>query len=123
MAFDTDTTTKSPAPNYVPRVLGELDKKQFEAALGTQKEFLGAIEEANMAWIARAQSEIALAYELAGKLAAARSIPDAAGACQECLTRQMQMFAEDGRRVLADGEKFMRAAARRLANDSIDTSS
>ena len=76
------------------------------------------MEEINRAWLTRAQSEVTLASELVGKLATSRSIPDAATACQECMSRQMEMLAEDSRRMLADGEKLMRAGARLFANGS-----
>lgn len=104
--------------NLAPAAFGEMGKKQFEATLEMQKEFLGALEEINRAWLARAQSEVTLASELVGKLATVRSIPDAATACQECMTRQMEMFAEDSRRMLADGERLMRAGARLFSNGS-----
>jgi hypothetical protein len=34
------------------------------------------------------------------------------------MSRQMEMFAEDSRRMLADGEKLMRAGARLFPSDS-----
>ena len=104
MAYDADKSTRSSAPGFGPGAFGEMGKKQFEAAVEMQKEFLDTMEEINRAWLTRAQSEVALASELAGKLATSRSIPDAATACQECMSRQMEMLAEDSRRMLADGE-------------------
>ena len=118
MAYDADKSTRSSAPGFGPGAFGEMGKKQFEAAVEMQKEFLDTMEEINRAWLTRAQSEVALASELAGKLATSRSIPDAATACQECMSRQMEMLAEDSRRMLADGEKLMRAGARLFANGS-----
>jgi len=93
-------------------------KQQFEAALEVQKEFLGTLEEMNRAWLARAQSGVTLASELVGKLATARTIPDAAAACQECMNRQMEMFAENSRQMFAESEKLMRAGARLFTNGS-----
>ena len=116
MAHDTDESAMHSEPVYMPGVLGELGKTQFEAAFEIQKDFIGVIEESNLAWLARVQSEVALATELATKLAAARSIPDAAGACQECLSRQIEILAENGRQALTDGEKLMQAGARLLSN-------
>jgi len=65
----------------------------------------------NRAWLARARSGVTLASELVGKLATARTIPDAAAACQECMNRQMEMFAENSRQMFADSEKLIRAGA------------
>ena len=72
----------------------------------------------NRAWLARAQSGVTLASELVGKLATARTIPDAAAACQECMNRQMEMFAENSRQMFAESEKLMRAGARLFTNGS-----
>jgi hypothetical protein len=118
MAYDTDKSTRSSVPGFGPEAFGEMGKKQFEAAVEMQKEFLDTMEEINRAWLTRAQSEVTLASELVGKLATSRSIPDAATACQECMSRQMEMLAEDSRRMLADGEKLMRAGARLFSNGS-----
>jgi Phasin protein len=111
-------SAKSSAPGFVPAAFGETGKKQFEAALEVQKELLGTLEEMNRAWLARAQSGVTLASELVGKLATARTIPDAAAACQECINRQMEMFAENSRQMFADSEKLMRAGARLFTNGS-----
>jgi hypothetical protein len=118
MTYVSNKSTNPSLPNFAPGAFGEMGKKQFEAALEMQKELLGAFEEINRAWVARAQSEVTLASEFVGKLATVRSIPDAATACQECMSRQMEMFAEDSRRMLADGEKLMRAGARLFSSDS-----
>jgi hypothetical protein len=72
----------------------------------------------NRAWFVRAQSEIDLAAEFIGKVAGTRSIPDMANAYQECVSRQLEMLAEDSRRILADGEKLLRAGTRHLSNGS-----
>jgi len=111
-------SAKSSAPGFVPAAFGETGRKQFEAALEVQKELLGTLEEMNRAWLARAQSGVTLASELVGKLAMARTIPDAAAACQECMNRQMEMFAENSRQMFADSEKLMRAGARLFTNGS-----
>jgi hypothetical protein len=100
---DIGKSTKSTAPGFVPAAFGETGRKQFEAAL---------------AWLARAQSGVTLASELVGELATARTIPDAAAACQKCMNRQMEMFAENSRQMFADSEKLMRAGARLFTNGS-----
>ena len=52
-------------------------------------------------------AEAALASEFLATLAAAKSIPDAAIACQTCASHQMEMFAENGRQFMAAGERMI----------------
>ena len=56
-----------------------------------------------------------LRFQLASKLTAARSIPDAMTACQEW-GRRFEMMAEDGKHLLSDTQKFMETGAHLLAN-------
>ena len=92
-------------------------RRNGEETGGNAKEFLDTLEEINAhGW--RVQSGVTLASELVGKLAAARSVPEAAAAYQECMTRHMELFAEDGRRMVADSEKLMRVGARLFSNGS-----
>jgi len=108
---DISKSTKSSEPGFVLAAFGEMGSKQFEAVLEVQKELFGTFEDMNRAWLARARSGVTLASELVGKLATARTIPDAAAACQECMNRQMEMFAENSRQMFADSEKLIRAGA------------
>ena len=103
------------ALSWIPEAFGTLGKKQYEAALAMQKELLDTFEQMNQAWFARAQSEIDLAAEFIGKVAETRSIPGVATAYQECVSKQLEMLSEDSRRMLADGEKLLRAGTRHLA--------
>ena len=111
-----DRTTPHAALSWVPEAFGSLGKKQYETTLAMQKELLDTFERINHAWFARAQSEIDLAAEFLGKVAETRSIPGVATACQECISKQLEMFSEDSRRMLADGEKLLRAGTRHLGN-------
>ena len=77
-----------------------------------QKQLFDTFEEINRGWFSRMESEAKLAADFVGKLTAAKSIPDAASACQECATRQLEMFTEDGRRFLVDSQKLMETGAR-----------
>ena len=82
------------------------------AMFAMQKEFLHTVESANRDWLSRAQSEAKLASDFVGKLTAARSIPDANLACQECAARQFEMFAEDGRRLWTNSQKLVETGMR-----------
>jgi hypothetical protein len=81
-----------------------------------QTELFQYLQETNQKWFARMQSEAAMAFELATKLAAARSLPDTAAACQEWTNRHLELLAQDGQRLFADTKKMMEAGAQVLAN-------
>jgi hypothetical protein len=87
-----------------------------EAATALQKELLQAYETASHAWVARVQAEVAMWSDLATKLAATRSAPEALDAYSKCLSQQMQMAAEDGRRLFAEGQKITQQINRSLTN-------
>lgn len=82
-------------------------KEQTEAARKVQQDVLAAYEQASRAWLARVQSEVDLWSQLATKLTATRSIPEALGAYQETVAQRMQMAAEDGRRMTEDCQQMM----------------
>lgn len=80
-----------------------------------QKELFETFEGINRQWVSRIESEAKLASDFVSKLTAARSIPDAASAYQECATRQFEMFTEDSRRLLADSQKLVETSTRFFA--------
>jgi hypothetical protein len=108
------STTLSPL-DFLPG-FGELGRKHLEAAAEMQRALLDSVQDLNRTWAARVQSEVTLASELADKLAAARSMADLAGAYQDCVSRQLELAAEDGRRMFADGEKLLKAGVRGFRN-------
>jgi Phasin protein len=85
----------------------KLGREQSEATFKIQKDVLEAYEEASRAWLARVQSEVDLWSQLATRLAATRSIPEALGAYQESVAQRMQMAAEDGKRLSDDCRDIM----------------
>jgi Phasin protein len=119
----TSDNAAQQALNWIPAAFDTMGRKQYETAFALQKELLDTFEQINRAWFVRAQSEIDLAAEFIGKVAGTRSIPDMANAYQECVSRQLEMLAEDSRRILADGEKLLRAGTRHLANGSGESAS
>jgi hypothetical protein len=84
----------------------ETGRRSMEAMIGAQKELFETFEQINRDWFDRLKAETDLAAEFFSKLVTARTIPDAAMACQECANRRMQILAEDGKRFVAAGEKF-----------------
>jgi hypothetical protein len=79
---------------------------QTEAATALQKELLEAYEKASHAWLTRVQSEVAMWSELATKLTATRSVPEALETYSKCVSKRMQMAAEDGRRLFNEGQQI-----------------
>ncbi len=91
-------------------------QEQTEAALAMQKSLLESYEEANRAWLARVQSEVALWSDLAGKLTATRSVPEALEAYSKCVSQRMQMAADDGRRLVDESQRITQKLANSLGN-------
>jgi hypothetical protein len=100
----------------LPTQLAEMGKKRVDATIAVQTEFFGTLQDINREWLARAQSKIDLASKLATKLTAARSFPEATTASQEWASTRMNMFAEDGRRFVADGQKLVETGVRLFSN-------
>jgi len=86
-------------------------KAQTEGMLNLQKEFLETCEQATRAWLDRVKSETELWSRLGAKLTTTRSVPEATEAYWKCLSEQMQMTAEDGRRLFEDCQKITQKIA------------
>jgi len=93
-----------------------LGKEQTDAMLGMQKEVLDAYEQASRAWLARVKSEVDFWSDLATKLSATRSAPEALETYQKSAAQRMQMAAEDGRRLSDDCQKMMHKITGSLSN-------
>jgi Phasin protein len=93
-----------------------MGKQQTDAMLGMQKELLDAYEQASRAWLARVKSEVDFWSDLASKLSASRSAPEAMEAYQKSAAQRMQMAAEDGRRLSEDCQKIMHKMTGSLTN-------
>ena len=94
----------------------EMGREQAEAMLGMQKELLEAYEQASRVWLDRVKSEVDLWSELAAKLSATRSLPEALGTYQECVTQRIQMAAEDGRLMADEWQKLLQRFIRPQSN-------
>jgi hypothetical protein len=71
-----------------------------------QNELLDVYEQASRAWLTRMKSEVDLWSDLATRLTATHSIPEAMSTYQQCMTHRMQMAADDGRRLYEDCQKI-----------------
>jgi uncharacterized protein with PIN domain len=114
----TKESGELPILNLIPVEFAEIGQKRVEAMMNLQQELFGRFAEFTQAWFARAKSEADLASEFVTKLTAARSVPETATACQECMDKRMEMLAEDSRRLFNDSQKFLHMGTRLLMNGS-----
>jgi len=102
--------------NPAPPAIAAMGKKRFEELAKIQSDLLEEIHEANQNWLDRMQSEVTLASEFSSKLTASHSMADTTTACQEWAERRMELFTEDGQRLMANSQKFIEKAAQFLSN-------
>jgi Phasin protein len=112
------TSEASATTDVGPAQMLQFGKERTEAMIHVQQEFLDAYQQAGKAWVDRVQSEVKFWSELAGKLAASRSVPEGMETCSESIAHRMQMAAEDGRRLFEDGQKMIAAVTATLTNGS-----
>ena len=92
--------------------------KPFERGRSRPKQCLpckrscSTCDQASRAWLDRVKSEVDLWTKLATKLSSTRSLPDALGTYQQCVTQRMQMAAEDGRRMSDEYQRFLQKFTR-----------
>jgi hypothetical protein len=101
----------NPAPT-----MAAMGKKHFDELAKIQSDLLEEIREANQNWLDRMQSEATLASEFSSKLTASHSIADTTTACQEWAKRRMELFNEDGQRLMNNSQKFIEKAAQFLSD-------
>ena len=104
------------AAKAAPTELFRLGQEQSETLLHLQEEIFQVYEEASQAWLERVKAEVDLWSDLAAKLTASRSVPDALSAYQKCVAERMQMAAEDGRRMTNDVQKMMSRMTHSMPN-------
>jgi hypothetical protein len=92
----------------------DLGSQKSEGLLSAQKPLLESYEKSMRAWFARAQAQAALWSELPAKMAARGYVAKALVAYSDCVSRQMQMSAEDGQQFFDD----CRRIARNVANSA-----
>ncbi len=90
-----------------PESFFSFGRERTQATLGIQKELLETYEQASRAWVDRVRSEVELWSDLANKLSASRSLPDALGAYQDSVAQRLQMAADDGRRMATECQDIM----------------
>jgi hypothetical protein len=116
MVSKPNEATSSTSAKSGPMSFLKMGKGRTETTLEMQKELLDAYEQASRTWLARVKSEVDLWSELASKLTATRSVPEALQAYQECVAQRMQMAAEDGRRLSEESQKIASTITRSLSS-------
>ena len=96
---------------------------QQGAMLKMQKELLHAYEEASRTWFTRVKSEADLWSDLANKLAATRSVPEALSVYQQYVAERMQLAAGDTRRMLEECQKITERITNSLSSEGSTTNS
>ncbi|QHO75686.1 hypothetical protein ACH79_26720 [Bradyrhizobium sp. CCBAU 051011] len=107
---------QSGAPNLIPPEFAAMGKQRLDELVAAQTQQFENLREIGWSCFDRMQSEAALASELAAKLTAVRSIPEAATAYQEWATHRMEMAAEDAKRIFADAQKLTKTGTQLLSN-------
>jgi hypothetical protein len=92
------------------------EMSQAHSADPPASEFFNILRENSRNWTGRASIEIQLRLKLTKNLSAAHSVPDAITAYQQWLDEEMCAYAEDARRLMSDGQKFINASSRLLSN-------
>ena len=88
--------------------------ERTEAAIALQKAVLESYEQASRAWLSRVQSEVALWSDLANKLGAAHTVPEALETYTKCVSQRMQMAADDGRQLFDESQQITQKIAKSL---------
>ena len=81
----------------------------------TIQDLLDAYEHSSRVWLARLKSEVDLWSELAAKLSATRSMPEALDSYQRFVLQRMEMAAQDGRQLAEDSQDIARKMTRSLS--------
>jgi len=81
----------------------------------TIQDLLDAYEHSSRVWLARVKSEADLWSELATKLSATRSMPEALDSYQRFVMQRMEMAAQDSRQLAEDCQDIARKMTRSLS--------
>jgi hypothetical protein len=97
------------------------DAKDTENDIGNvsspaQGEFFKTLQEMSREWMACTTAEVESGLKLSKNLIAAHSVPDAISAYGEWLSGEMDARAEDARRLMSNGQKFMDSGSRLFAS-------
>lgn len=106
----SEETFESPALNAFIAA----ERRNIEEFVNAQMAQFEKFQSVSRYWLDRAQTEAKLALVVSAKLAAARSLSEAAAAFQEWASRQIQLAAEDANRMIADRQTLAQTGTRML---------
>jgi hypothetical protein len=93
----------------------KLGMQQADALKAMQNEFSALFEETKRAYADRIETEQKLTAELISNLSQAKTISDGAKLYQDWVAKHLQLWTEDGRRMMSDSQKFFAAASRLMS--------
>lgn len=103
----------STAFNY--EEINKLGMQQADALKAMQHEFSALFEEAKRAYTDRIETEQKLTADLIANLSHAKTVVDGAKVYQDWVAAHLQLWAEDGRRMVSDAQKFCAASSRLMS--------
>jgi hypothetical protein len=109
-------TVGSPAPKADLPPFLNWGQEQTGAALALQKELLASYEQVNRVWLARVQSDVGLWSDLATKLTATKTVPEALEAYAKCVSERMKMAVDDGRLLADEVQQITQKITKALGN-------
>lgn len=116
MAQENQSETSSGAPDWFGARFAEIGAKQTAALVKMQAQMFDVMQGWNRQYLARAQSEAALASDTADKLMSARSIPETASAYRQWLDRRINLFGKDSEQFFTESQKILDLGGQHLAN-------
>jgi Phasin protein len=96
--------------------MGEVGVRNINAGLRMQSEMFDTLQAVSRDWMARATSEVELAFNLSNRLSGVRSVPDAISTYQQWLSECLTRFGEDSRHLITDGQKIVATGVRCFTN-------
>ena len=110
----TKDTTGSPTAKTDVSAFLNWGQERTETALALQKDLLASYEQASRAWLSRVQLEVTLWSDLATKLTATRTVPEAFETYTKCVSERMKMAADDGARLADEARQITQKLMRSL---------
>jgi hypothetical protein len=98
--------------------LNKLGTQQAHALKAMQDEFAALFEDAKRAYEDRIEVEQKLTAEFIANLSQVKSAVDGAKIYQDWMSKHLQLWAEDGRRVMSDAQKIYAATSRIMSGQT-----
>ena len=97
---------------FMPTAVFEFWQKFSTELLDAQKKMSSTCQEISQEWIDRAKLEADVTNDFTSKLVASKSVSDTAKAWGDWANYHSKLATEDGKRLVADGQKIMDASQR-----------